>query len=102
MNGGGCWVLIWVWTCITLLVDKGKPLSHRVKGHAHGQAQSKDTKIDGWKNRVEWRAYNTYFYLVRTRILLFVRVPFSPVYPYVNIHVFGLCLSVCVPLPPAR
>ena len=27
MNGGGCSVLIWVQTCRTLLVDKGKPLS---------------------------------------------------------------------------
>ena len=47
-------------------------------------------------------AYNTHFYLVHTRILLFARVPLSPVCPYVNIHVFGLCLSVCVPLPPVR
>ena len=36
---------------------------------------------------------NTYFYLARARISLFLRVPFSPVYLYVNLRV-PACLYV--------
>ena len=50
-------------------------------------------------------AANTYFYLIRAHISLFVRVPFSSVYLYVNLRApvclyvnirgFGPCTRIC-------
>ena len=69
---------------------------------------SQSHKNNPWSSLPKYHAftaystYNTDFYLVRMHICLFLSVPFSPVYPSVNLHIFGLCLSVRMPLSPVR
>ena len=66
------------------------------------------TKNNPWSYLLKYHsftaycAYNTNFYLVCMRIRSFVRMPLSPVSPSVNLHVFGPCSSVRMPLSPVR